>query len=93
MSDSSINTHLVKDLYAYRDYIDNKYGANKEAWEKGDPWSWGRESGKACRPMYEWAKPDMLLRNEPRLRLEDIHLEMVARSAYRLAAIMNSVVK
>jgi hypothetical protein len=43
--------------------------------------------------MYEWAKPDMLLRNESRLRLEDIHLEMVARSAYRLAAIMNSVVK
>jgi hypothetical protein len=35
----------------------------------------------------------MLLRNEPRLNLEDIHLEMVARAAYRLAAIMNSIIK
>jgi hypothetical protein len=43
--------------------------------------------------MYEWAKPGMLLRNEPRLNLEDIHLEMVARSAFRLAALLNDTFK
>jgi hypothetical protein len=54
---------------------------------------WAHEMGLRAKPMYEWAKPGMLLRNEPRLNLEDIHLEMVARSAYRLAAILNDNLK
>jgi hypothetical protein len=43
--------------------------------------------------MYEWAMPDMVLAHKPRLILEDLHLEMVGRAGYRLAAIMNTIVK
>ena len=77
--------------YAYD--IDLRFGRIREQAMQGTVRDWAHEVGERAKPMYEWAKPDMLLRNEPRLRLEDIHLEMVARSAYRLAAIMNSVVK
>jgi hypothetical protein len=35
----------------------------------------------------------MVLSNEPRLNLEDLHLEMVGTAGYRLAAIMNTIVK
>lgn len=54
---------------------------------------WAHEMGCRAKPMYEWAKPGMLLRNEPRLNLEEVHLEMVARAAYRLAALMNENLK
>lgn len=77
--------------YAYD--LDLRFGRIREQAMQGSVRDWAHEMGERAKPMYEWAKPDMLLRNESRLRLEDIHLEMVARSAYRLAAIMNSVVK
>lgn len=67
-------------------------GLSQQAMQ-GSVRDWAQEVGQRAKPMYEWAKPDMLLRNEPCLKLEDIHLEMVARAAYRLAAIMNSTVK
>ncbi len=89
-STTDINTHLVKDLYAYRDYIDNKYVANKEAWEKGDPWSWGRESGKACRPMYEWAKPGDSFDASFFEEHKDLTETQIAKAAYRLARVLNN---
>lgn len=79
------------EYYAYD--IDLCFGRLRDEAMQGSVRDWAHEMGERAKPMYEWAKPDMLLRNESRLRLEDIHLEMVARSAYRLAAIMNSVVK
>jgi hypothetical protein len=60
---------------------------------QGSVRDWAHEMGLRAKPMYEWAKPGMLLRNEPRLNLEDIHLEMVARSAFRLAALLNDTFK
>ena len=77
--------------YAYD--IDLRFGRIREQAMHGTVRDWAHEVGQRAKPMYEWAKPDMLLRNEPRLKLEDIHLEMVARSAYRLAAVMNSIIK
>ena len=79
------------DYYAYD--IDLHFGPIREQAMQGSVRDWAHEMGERAKPMYEWAKPDMLLRNEPRLNLEDVHLEMVARSAYRLAALMNSIVK
>ena len=79
------------DYYAYD--IDLRFGRLREQAMQGSVRDWAHEMGCRAKPMYEWAKPDMLLRNEPRLNLEDVHLEMVARSAYRLAAIMNNIVK
>ncbi len=79
------------EYYAYD--LDIRFGRLRDEAMKGSLRDWAHEMGERAKPMYDWAKPDMLLRNESRLRLEDIHLEMVARSAYRLAAVMNSVVK
>lgn len=79
------------EYYAYD--IDLRFGKLREEAMKGDVRAWANQMGVVAKPMYEWAKPDMMLRHEPRLNLEDIHLEMVGRAGYRLAAIMNSIVK
>ena len=60
---------------------------------QGSVRDWAHEMGLCAKPIYEWVKPGMLMRYEPRLNLEDVHLEMVARSAYRLAALLNDVLK
>ena len=60
---------------------------------QGSVRDWAHEMGLRAKPIYEWVKPGMLMRYEPRLNLEDVHLEMVARSAYRLAALLNDVLK
>ena len=79
------------EYYAYD--IDLRFGKQREALMQGTPRDWAHDMGVLAKPMYEWAQPGMVLKHEPRLNLEDIHLEMVARAAYRLAAIMNSVTK
>lgn len=79
------------EYYAYD--INLRFNKLSQSAMQGTVRDWAHDMGLRAKPMYEWAKPGMLLRNEPRLNLEDIHLEMVARSAYRLAAIMNSIIK
>lgn len=79
------------EYYAYD--IDLRFGKLREEAMKGNVRDWAHQMGAVAKPMYEWAKPDMVLRHEPRLNLEDLHLEMVGRAGYRLAAIMNSIVK
>ena len=77
--------------YAYD--LDLRFGRIREQAMQGSVRDWAHEVGTRAKPLYEWVEPGMLMRNEPRLNLEEIHLEMVARAGYRLAAIMNSVVK
>lgn len=77
--------------YAYD--LDLRFGRIREQAMQGSVRDWAHEVGTRAKPLYEWVEPGMLMRNEPRLNLEELHLEMVARAGYRLAAIMNSVVK
>ena len=79
------------EYYAYD--IDLRFGKLREEAMKGDVRNWAHQIGLRAKPLYEWAKPDMVLSNEPRLNLEDLHLEMVGTAGYRLAAIMNTIVK
>ncbi len=79
------------EYYAYD--IDLRFGKLREEAMKGDVRNWTHQIGLRAKPLYEWAKPDMVLSNEPRLNLEDVHLEMVGTAGYRLAAIMNTIVK
>lgn len=79
------------DYYAYD--IDLRFGKLREEAMKGDFREWAHQMGVVAKPMYEWAMPDMVLAHKPRLLLEDLHLEMVGRAGYRLAAIMNTIVK
>ena len=79
------------EYYAYD--IDLRFGKLREEAMKGNVREWAHLVGLRAKPLYEWAKPDMVLSNEPRLNLEDLHLEMVGTAGYRLAAIMNTIVK
>lgn len=77
--------------YAYD--IDLRFGRIREQAMQGSVRDWAHEMGTRAKPLYEWVEPGMLMRNEPRLNLEELHLEMVTRAGYRLAAIMNNIVK
>jgi hypothetical protein len=79
------------EYYAYD--INLRFSKLSSSAMQGSVRDWAHEMGLRAKPMYEWAKPGMLLRNEPRLNLEDVHLEMVARSAFRLAALLNDTFK
>ena len=79
------------EYYAYD--IDLRFKKLSEEAMKGNVRDWAHQMSVVAKPMYEWAKPNMILSNEPRLELEDLHLEMVGRAGYRLAAIMNTIVK
>lgn len=79
------------DYYAYD--LDVRFSGQREKMQQGSVRDWAHEMGVAAKPMYEWAKPDMILRNEPRLKLEDLHLSMVARAGYRLAKLLNEALK
>jgi hypothetical protein len=79
------------DYYAYD--LDVRFKDQREKMQQGSVRDWAHEMGVVAKPMYEWAKPDMILRNEPRLKLEDLHLSMVARAGYRLAKLLNEALK
>lgn len=79
------------EYYAYD--INLRFGKLKEQAMQGSVRDWAHEMGLRAKPMYDWAKPDMLLRYEPKLNLEDTHLEMVARASFRLAALLNEALK
>ena len=79
------------EYYAYD--IDLRFKKLHEAAMQGNVRDWAHQIGLRAKPLYEWAKPDMILTNEPRLNLEDLHLEMVGTAGYRLAAIMNTITK
>lgn len=79
------------DYYAYD--LDIRYGSEREKMQQGTVRDWAHEMGVIAKPMYEWAQPGMTLRNEPRLNLEDLHLSMVARAGYRMAVLLNDILK
>jgi hypothetical protein len=79
------------EYYAYD--IDLRFGKQREALMQGSPREWAHDMGVIVKPMFEWAQPGMVLANEPRLNLEDLHLNNVAKAAYRLAHLMNSTFK
>ena len=89
-STTDIHPELTKDLYAYRDYIDAQYTKEqREAMAQGDPWSWGRESGKACRKIYEWAKPGDRFDENFFIEHKDLTESQIAKAGYRLARVLN----
>ena len=79
------------EYYAYD--INLRFGKLREQARQGSVRDWAHEMGLRAKPLYDWVSPGMLMRNEPRLNLEDLHLEMVARAGYRLAALLNENLK
>ena len=79
------------EYYAYD--INLRFGKLREQAMQGSVRDWAHDVGLRAKPLYDWVSPGMLMRNEPRLNLEDLHLEMVARAGYRLAALLNENLK
>ena len=79
------------EYYAYD--INLRFNKLSKQAMQGSVRDWAHEMGLRAKPLYDWASPGMVMRHEPRLNLEDVHLEMVARSAYRLAALLNECLK
>ena len=79
------------EYYAYD--IDLRFGKQREALMQGSPRDWAHDMAVLAKPMYEWVEPGMVLKHEPRLNLEDIHLNNVAKAGYRLAYLMNTILK
>ena len=79
------------EYYAYD--INLRFGKLREQAMRGSVRDWASEMGHRAKPIYDSVHPGMIMRLEPRLNLEDVHLEMVARSAYRLATLLNDTFK
>ena len=81
----------TSEYYAYD--INLRFNKLREQAMQGSVRDWASDMGRRSKPLYDWVEPGMLMRYEPRLNLEDLHLEMVARSGYRLAALLNECLK
>ena len=79
------------EYYAYD--IDLRFGKQREQMQQGDLRTWAHEMGVMAKPLYEKWQPGCTMNNEPRLVYEDIHLSNVARAGYRLAVLLNDVLK
>ncbi|MBR2325809.1 MAG: hypothetical protein IKA49_00425 [Alistipes sp.] len=69
------------------------YGARREAFQSGSVRDWAHDVGVSVKPLYDWAAPDYVMCNKQHLELEDLYFTLVAKSAYRLAALLNEVLK
>ena len=79
------------EYYAYD--IDLRFGKQREKMQQGDLRTWAHEMGEMAKPLYEKWQPGCTMNNEHRLIYEDIHLSNVARAGYRLAVLLNDVLK
>lgn len=79
------------EYYAYD--IDLRFGKQREQMQQGDLRTWAHEMGEMAKPLYEKWRPGCTMNNEHRLIYEDIHLSNVARAGYRLAVLLNDVLK
>ena len=79
------------EYYAYD--IDLRFGKQREQMQQGDLRTWAHEMGEMAKPLYEKWQPGCTMNNEHRLIYEDIHLSTVARAGYRLAVLLNDVLK
>ena len=69
------------------------YGADAAAFAAGTPRDWASEMGRECAVLYKWAAEDYMLSREFRNRQEPIAYKCLARSGYRLAALLNECLK
>lgn len=60
---------------------------------EGTPEDWALETAKDCRVIYEWAKPNDSLDREFLLKHRKLTIQQYHRSVYRLAHVLNEVMK
>ena len=69
------------------------HGADKEAFSKGTIRDWAADMGRECAAQLEWASPDMTLYSLDRTNLGVVTDRLMAKAAFRMAALLNEVLQ
>lgn len=69
------------------------HAADKEAFSKGTIRDWAADMGKECAAQLEWASPDMTLYALERLKLGEVTDRLMAKTGFRMAALLNEVLQ
>lgn len=69
------------------------HGADKEAFSSGSLRDWAADTGAELSKQLEGAKPNMVVDRLKMLEFETVNDRLMAKAGYRLAAIMNDVLK
>lgn len=77
----------------FADELRISHGADKEVFSAGTIRDWAADMGKEASVQLEWAEPDMKLYKIQRIALEPVHNRLMAKAGFRLAALLNDVLK
>lgn len=69
------------------------HAADKEAFSAGSIRDWAADMGKEAAAQLAWAEPEMKLYNIQRVELAPVHNRLMAKAGFRLAALLNDVLK
>ena len=69
------------------------HGTDKEAFSKGTIRDWAADMGRECAAQLEWASPDMTLYSLDRSNLGVVTDRLMAKAAFRMAALLNDVLQ
>ena len=69
------------------------HGTDKEPFSAGTIRDWAADMGKEAAAQLEWAEPDMKLYKMKLIDIEPVHNRLMAKAGFRLAALLNEVLK
>ena len=69
------------------------HATDKEAFSAGTIRDWATDMGKECTAQLEWARPDMKLYVIDRTKLQPTTDRLMAKAGFRMAALLNDVLK
>jgi len=69
------------------------HGTDKESFSAGTIRDWAADMGKEAAAQLEWAEPDMKLYKMKLIDIEPVHNRLMAKAGFRLAALLNEVLK
>lgn len=69
------------------------HAADKEAFSAGSIRDWAADMGKEAAAQLAWAEPEMKLYNIQRVELAPVHNRLMAKAGFRLATLLNDVLK
>lgn len=90
--------NLTTSLYGFtpKMYVEEltiSHGADKEAFSVGTIRDWATDMGKECAAQLEWAEPEMKIYTIDKIALNPVTNRLMAKSGYRLAALLNEVLQ
>ena len=90
--DNLLNRHRGFSVAMYVEDLGVCYGDMKEAYSAGGPRDWASDMGRECTARTKLI-PDIYMSRETDNRLEPIGYKCVAKAGFRLAALLNGILK